>query len=435
MAEVSDLHRRRQPPSSRSPASTTIGPHQGEDVHPEDDDDDDFYHQANPFLLDFDSFPPPINSSNPSLFDDYATTFDLGFDLNAEAVNLGCEYQDPNCFFFGGEEDDEQMNFVTDLFETRQPHAAEDLIWELGSGRADDSAREFGFGPGLGASMGLRAADIDSDSDSEEFEVIQGLMDNDDDNFESFGVSNHSYYTSENDREEFEWEEVSERINFDERENLNLAINQIEELSVSSDLSSSEIENSIFGDDDEEALEEEERNVEWEFLLAVNNLERTSDFDGSEENNNGGSELPRINLPEDYILTMEYDALFGQLVENENALKGSPPAAKSVVENLPLVVLTKEEFGGDDNNVAACAVCKDEFALDESVAKLPCCHLYHGECILPWLDIRNTCPVCRYELPTDDADYEKRRSNRVGSGVTASLINEFEVRYNFELLP
>lgn len=421
MAEVSNLHRHHQPPSSRRPVSTTVSPHQGDPV----EEEEEFYHQTNPFVLDFDSFSPPNNSSNPSFFDDYATSFDLGFDLNAEIEDHGCEYEDPNCFFFGGEEDDEQMNFVTDLFETQRPHVAEDLIWEIDSGRAEESAIEFGFGPGL------RAVGIDSESDTEEFEVNPGFIDNDDDIFGSFGASNINYHTSENGREEFEWEEVSERNHFDERENLDLVINRIEEISVSSEISSSEAENSILGDD---GGAEEQRNIEWEVLLAVNSLERAFDFESSEENINSGSEDPGIYLPEDYVLAIEQDSLFRQLEENENASKGSPPASKSVVENLPVVIMTKEEVG-ENNNVVACAVCKDEFAVDEKVTRMPCCHLYHGDCILPWLSIRNTCPVCRHELPTDDADYEKRRSDRVGSGVTASLFDDFEVRYNFELLP
>ncbi|KAK6154946.1 hypothetical protein DH2020_009194 [Rehmannia glutinosa] len=429
MAEVTNLHRQHQPPSSRRPVSTTMAPHQEAPAQQEEE----FYHQPSPFVFEFDPFPAPNNSSNPSFFDDYATSFDFGFDLNAEPDNPGCEYEDPNCFFFGGEEDDEQLNFVTDLFEPRHSHVTEDLIWDLDSGQADESAFEFGFGPGLGSSMGLRVVGMDSESDSAELEVNSGfIINDDDDNYDSFGVSNDNFHTSENEREEFEWEEVSERTQFDERDNLNLLINGIEEITVSSEISSSEDENSNLGDDEGT---EEARNIEWEVLLAVNNLESTFDFEYSEEIDNPRSEVSRINLPEDYILTMEYDALFGQLVENENALKGSPPAAKSVVENLPSVVLTKEEIG--ENNNVVCAVCKDEFAVGENVSKLPCCHLYHGDCILPWLGIRNTCPVCRYELPTDDADYEKRKNERVGSGITTTprLVDDFEVSYNFELLP
>ncbi|KAL2522975.1 uncharacterized protein Fot_26898 [Forsythia ovata] len=285
------------------------------------------------------------------------------------------------------------MNFVTDLFESREAHFPDHPIWEFDSGLSEDLGVEFGFGPALvsaevSSPLGLRVVGMDSESDSEEFEVNSGFIDNNDDNFDGFGVN--TYHLSENEREEFEWEEVNERIQFDESENLNSVIDRIEEISVSSDFSSSEGAN---------PGGREERNIEWEVLLAVNNLDRNFEFESQEEHNNG-NEIPHLDLSDDYILTVEYGTLFGQLVENESALKGSPPAAKSVVENLPLVELTKEEVG-ENNDTVVCTVCKDEVAIGEKVTRMPCCHLYHGDCIVPWLKIRNTCPVCRYELPTD----------------------------------
>ncbi|KAL3630203.1 hypothetical protein CASFOL_023187 [Castilleja foliolosa] len=258
--------------------------------------------------------------------------------------------------------------------------------------------------------MGIRVAGIDSESDSE---VNLGVLNNDDDNYDSFEVNNNDHHTIEHERDEFEWEEVK--------------------MSVSSDISSSHVENLNFGDDEGR---EEQRSLDWEVLLTVNNLESNFDFQYSEENNNTHSDILGINLLKDYILMMDYDALFEQLAENQSASRGSPPAAKCMVEKLPSVVLTDKEIGENNNNCIACAVCKDEFAAVEKAIRLPCCHLYHGDCIFPWLGIRNTCPVCRHELPTDDADYEKRRGERAGDGNAATgLVDDFELSYNFEFLP
>ncbi len=62
--------------------------------------------------------------------------------------------------------------------------------------------------------------------------------------------------------------------------------------------------------------------------------------------------------------------------------------------------------------VTDCAVCKDAFKSEDKVYSLPCKHIYHTECIMPWLKRHNTCPVCRYELRTDDPMYEQIRAYR-----------------------
>ena len=51
-----------------------------------------------------------------------------------------------------------------------------------------------------------------------------------------------------------------------------------------------------------------------------------------------------------------------------------------------------------------CPVCLGAFQLGETVRLLPLClHLYHVECIDPWLDAHSTCPICRSDAsPTMD---------------------------------
>ncbi|OMO92098.1 Zinc finger, RING-type [Corchorus olitorius] len=82
------------------------------------------------------------------------------------------------------------------------------------------------------------------------------------------------------------------------------------------------------------------------------------------------------------------------LTENDIDRPGPPPAAASAIEALPKVKITETHL----INTTNCPVCKDEFEIDGEARELPCKHLYHSDCIVPWLSIHNTCPVCRFEI-------------------------------------
>ena len=42
-----------------------------------------------------------------------------------------------------------------------------------------------------------------------------------------------------------------------------------------------------------------------------------------------------------------------------------------------------------------CSICCVEYDKNEPVKKLKCGHFYHPQCIMQWLQINRTCPVCR----------------------------------------
>ncbi|XP_073280455.1 E3 ubiquitin-protein ligase RING1-like [Primulina huaijiensis] len=112
----------------------------------------------------------------------------------------------------------------------------------------------------------------------------------------------------------------------------------------------------------------------------------------------------------DYFMGPGLEQLIQQLAENDPNRYGTPPASKSAMEGLPDIKISDEMLASDSSQ---CAVCKDSFELNELAKQMPCKHIYHRDCIVPWLELHNSCPVCRYELPTDDQDYENRKTGQL----------------------
>ena len=108
------------------------------------------------------------------------------------------------------------------------------------------------------------------------------------------------------------------------------------------------------------------------------------------------------------------EQIINQLLINDNSNHGNPPASKSAVDKLVKCKITEKklrEFGFENS----CPICKDEFIINEECLLMPCEHHFHNNCLIPWLKQRNSCPVCRYELPTDDEDFEKRKQERINN--------------------
>ncbi|CAL0301453.1 unnamed protein product [Lupinus luteus] len=97
-----------------------------------------------------------------------------------------------------------------------------------------------------------------------------------------------------------------------------------------------------------------------------------------------------------------------------------PPASKSAIDSLPTI----EICDGHLELETHCAVCMEPFEFGTSVREMPCKHIYHEECILPWLALHNSCPVCRHELPADTVPNQNTPLTRNSPNSLAS--NEIE---------
>eukprot|EP00756_Hemistasia_phaeocysticola_P013647 Hpha_TRINITY_DN15292_c8_g9::TRINITY_DN15292_c8_g9_i1::g.68358::m.68358 len=98
-----------------------------------------------------------------------------------------------------------------------------------------------------------------------------------------------------------------------------------------------------------------------------------------------------------------------QLASQHEGGNGPPPASAAAVAALRRGRATKEILEGVDG---PCAVCQDEMQEGDEYVQMPCGHLFHNDCISPWLARHNSCPTCRHELETDDPDYEAQKRRR-----------------------
>ncbi|KAK6127176.1 hypothetical protein DH2020_039060 [Rehmannia glutinosa] len=109
----------------------------------------------------------------------------------------------------------------------------------------------------------------------------------------------------------------------------------------------------------------------------------------------------------DYFIGPGVEEFFEHVNLNDQHVP--PPASRSSMDALSTVKISKKHVRAD----STCAVCKERFELGSQVKKLPCKHLYHSDCIVPWLEQRSSCPVCRQPLTSrqtaDESSVESPR--------------------------
>ncbi|XP_065575196.1 E3 ubiquitin-protein ligase RNF126-like [Artemia franciscana] len=110
-----------------------------------------------------------------------------------------------------------------------------------------------------------------------------------------------------------------------------------------------------------------------------------TESDRSDSLDTGSESLTTVNVTE------EPDSLETGSESLDSSGMDSDGSDSSDFESLVSVNITEEQV----KKSSECSVCLDDYKLQESVKKLPCSHLFHKDCIIPWLRLHSTCPVCR----------------------------------------
>lgn len=105
-----------------------------------------------------------------------------------------------------------------------------------------------------------------------------------------------------------------------------------------------------------------------------------------------------------FLLESGYDELVNMHPDSERL---PPAASKELVQNLKSRLVNEH-----DEKCPICLAPNENLTGNEKFLKLPCEHEFHDQCILPWLQKTNSCPLCRAELKTDDKEYEERKKSK-----------------------
>ncbi|KAM0875533.1 hypothetical protein ACQ4PT_036750 [Festuca glaucescens] len=132
--------------------------------------------------------------------------------------------------------------------------------------------------------------------------------------------------------------------------------------------------------------------------LALQGAALDPDEDRGDNGNSGNDD----GLLEEYVLGAGLSLLLQHLAENDPSRYGTPPARKEAIEALPTVKIEE---------AVSCSVCLDDLELGSQAKQLPCEHKFHSPCILPWLELHSSCPVCRFELPPGETKNLSEPSN------------------------
>ncbi|KAG6468711.1 hypothetical protein ZIOFF_073404 [Zingiber officinale] len=158
-----------------------------------------------------------------------------------------------------------------------------------------------------------------------------------------------------------------------------------------------------------EAGLERARERERENLILIDPFNQALLLQGSSDTNRNGGHEESINSGGvgaslgDYFIGPGLDILLQHLEDNDPSGYGTPPAKKEAIDAL-LTVKIEEAAAG-------CSICLEDFDIDMEAKEMPCRHKFHSGCILPWLELHSSCPVCRSQLPADESKFSNGSSD------------------------
>lgn len=104
-----------------------------------------------------------------------------------------------------------------------------------------------------------------------------------------------------------------------------------------------------------------------------------------------------------------FENFINLIMQFESGLNSHPPASDNAISKLGKIKIEKKNYENKYKG-KECNICLSQFELDDCLVELDCKHEFHEKCIIHWLKMNNTCPICRSELESNNPEYERRKN-------------------------
>ncbi|WJX25350.1 RING-type E3 ubiquitin transferase [Trifolium repens] len=118
----------------------------------------------------------------------------------------------------------------------------------------------------------------------------------------------------------------------------------------------------------------------------------------SNENNSINANInTTIGSLNDFVDGSGFDLLLQHLAQINPSGYASvnPPTKKEAIEEMENVI---------NDEKLQCTICLEDVEIGSIAKEMPCKHKFHDDCIVSWLKLHSSCPVCRFQMPCEDSN-------------------------------
>ena len=91
-----------------------------------------------------------------------------------------------------------------------------------------------------------------------------------------------------------------------------------------------------------------------------------------------------------------YAAIWNFINGHAEGYTGIRPASQAQIESLQTPIAS--QIADSD-----CPICQETLKSEDAPTRMPCGHTYHRACLTRWLELHNSCPVCRAPISSGHA--------------------------------